>query len=83
MDQSKVEKCDIMTIEGRQKFDGIVRQVLQAAKAALFRKEVAMKLWKSPTLPQRRNVANSLKRGVRDGWAKTEGEGTWTRYRAK
>lgn len=76
-------KYDIKTIEGRQRFDELVKQVLQDYREALFRKEIAEKLWKSPTANHRRTVANALKRGLRDGWAKSEGVGSWTRYRAK
>jgi hypothetical protein len=65
------------TPEGRAMFDAAVAKKL--IDVALSRSDVANRLNISDANGLRA-VATSLKRGVRDGWARVEGTGAWAKY---
>ena len=70
-------KFDTKTPEGRKAFDAAVTKKL--LDVALSRGDVAKRMGIGDENGLRA-VATSLKRGVRDGWARVEGTGAWAKY---
>lgn len=67
------------TPEGRKAFDASVAKKL--LDIPLSRGDVARRLGvEDGDANALRAVATSLKRGVRDGWARVEGVGAWAKY---
>lgn len=70
---------DTRTPESRQAFDAAVAKKL--LEMPLSRSDVAKRLGvKDGDANTLRAVATSLKRGVRDGWARVDGVGAWAKY---